>query len=175
MTRYHQLTSGERYALSALRRQGCTQAEIARAMCRHPSTISREVRRNRSRDGRYRPPVADDFARRRRSRSRRNQHFTIDDWAVRSPVDSGRRASSGSVTRPSTAASGTTSAGAACFTFTYGVRTSSAASATAATTPAAGSRAKGPSPSDLRVPRTGPVLAISRATRCSEAPTSTAS
>lgn len=51
-------------------------------MCRHPSTISREVRRNRSNDGRYRPPVADDFARRRRSRSRRNQHFTIEDWAV---------------------------------------------------------------------------------------------
>jgi IS30 family transposase len=34
MTRYHQLTSGERYALSALRRQGCSQAEIARTLGR---------------------------------------------------------------------------------------------------------------------------------------------
>lgn len=82
MTRYHQLTSGERYALSALRIQGCSQAEIAHALGRDPGTISREVRRNRSKDGRYRPPVADDFARRRRSRSRRNKRFTVEDWTV---------------------------------------------------------------------------------------------
>jgi transposase, IS30 family len=82
MTRYHQLTSGERYALSALRKQGCSQAEIARSLGRHRSTVSREIRRNRSKDGRYRPSVADDFSRRRRSRSRRNQRFTAEDWAV---------------------------------------------------------------------------------------------
>jgi IS30 family transposase len=82
MTRYHQLTSGERYALSALRKQGCSQAEIARALGRDPSTVSREIRRNRSNDGRYRPPVADDFARRPRSRSRRNQRLMAEDWAL---------------------------------------------------------------------------------------------
>jgi IS30 family transposase len=82
MTRYHQLTSGERYALSALRKQGYSQAEIARALGRHPSTVSREIRRNRSKDGRYRPPVADDFARRRRSRSRRNRRFGPQHWAI---------------------------------------------------------------------------------------------
>jgi len=50
---YRQLTSAERYALSALRKQGHTQAEIARAFERHPSTISREVRRNsKDRSGR---------------------------------------------------------------------------------------------------------------------------
>ena len=43
MTRYRQLTSGERYALSALRKQGCNQAAIARTLGRHRSTISREV------------------------------------------------------------------------------------------------------------------------------------
>ena len=32
MNRYRQLTSGERYALSALRKQGCNQAAIARAL-----------------------------------------------------------------------------------------------------------------------------------------------
>ena len=46
MNRYRQLTSGERYALSELRKQGCNQAAIARALGRHRSTIGREVRRN---------------------------------------------------------------------------------------------------------------------------------
>ena len=53
MNRYRQLTSGERYALPALRKQGCNQAAIARALGRHRSTISREVRRNsKDRQGR---------------------------------------------------------------------------------------------------------------------------
>ena len=84
MRTYRQLTSGERYALSALRKQGCSQAEIARTLGRHRSTISREVRRNsKDRTGRvYRPALADDLARWRCSRSRRNQRFTDEDWDV---------------------------------------------------------------------------------------------
>ena len=84
MRPYRQLTSGERYALSALRKQGCSQAEIARSLGRHRSTISREVRRNsKDRTGRvYRPALADDVAHWRRSRSRRNQRFTDEDWDV---------------------------------------------------------------------------------------------
>jgi len=82
MTRYRQLTSGERYALSALRKQGLKQAQIARALGRDRSTISREVRRNAKKDGAYRPALADDFARWRRSRSRRNQRFTPADWEL---------------------------------------------------------------------------------------------
>lgn len=80
--RYRQLTSEERYALSALRKQGCTQAQIARAIGRHRSTISRELRRNSRKDGGYRPSTAHDFARWRRSRSRRNQRFTEADWTL---------------------------------------------------------------------------------------------
>ena len=45
---YHQLTPGERYMLAALRRQGCTQSQVARELGRHRSTVCREVRRNRS-------------------------------------------------------------------------------------------------------------------------------
>lgn len=82
MRRYHQLTSGERFMLSALRKQGYTQAHIARQLGRHPSTIGREVRRNARKDGGYRPAVADDFARWRRSRSRRNRQFGEDAWCV---------------------------------------------------------------------------------------------
>ena len=84
MRKYRQLTSGERYALSALRKQGCSQAEIARSLGRDPSTISREVCRN-SKDGTgrvYRPSLAADLARWRRSRSRRNQRFRAPDWEL---------------------------------------------------------------------------------------------
>ena len=57
MNRYRQLTSEERHTLSTLRKQGYQQAAIARALGRHRSTISREVRRNsKDRGGRvYRP------------------------------------------------------------------------------------------------------------------------
>ena len=72
-----QITSGERYMLSAWRMQGLNQSEIARQLGRHRSTISRELKRNSSAsDGRYRVDTADERARGRRSRSRRNQQFT---------------------------------------------------------------------------------------------------
>lgn len=77
---YHQLTSGERHALSALRKQGCSQADTARALGRSPSTISRELKRNSTQNHWYRPAVADEMTRGRRSRSRRNRRFTAQDW-----------------------------------------------------------------------------------------------
>jgi len=71
-----QITSEERYMLSAGRMQGLNQSEIARQLGRHRSTISRELKRNSSAsDGRYRVDIADERARGRRSRSRRNQQF----------------------------------------------------------------------------------------------------
>ena len=73
---YHQLTSGERYMLSALRKQGCSPAQIGRQLGRHRSTIGRELTRNASKwGGWYRPSVAIENAGGRRSRSRRNQRF----------------------------------------------------------------------------------------------------
>lgn len=82
MRTYHQLTPGERYELSALRRQGFCPGAIARALQRHRSTVIRELRRNRCSDGAYRPAIADDFARWRRARSRRNQRFKSQDWSL---------------------------------------------------------------------------------------------
>jgi transposase, IS30 family len=76
LMKYHQLTSGERYMISALRAQGCNQSEIARALGRDRSTVSREVRRNATtHDGHYRAAKAIEKASGRRSRSRRNQQF----------------------------------------------------------------------------------------------------
>jgi IS30 family transposase len=78
--KYHQITSEERYMLSRLRTQGFTQAAIAQWMQRHPSTISRELKRNRTtHDGRYRVEKAIERANGRRSRARRNQRFTTAD------------------------------------------------------------------------------------------------
>jgi IS30 family transposase len=78
---YHQLTSEERYALSLLRKQGLSQARIARALGRHPSTISREVRRNQ-RQRCYRAKDADDIARTRRRVSRRYRRLSEQEWAL---------------------------------------------------------------------------------------------
>lgn len=80
---YCQLTSGERYMLAALRRQGLNQSQIASALDRHRSTISREVGRNSSRsDGHYRPSKAQERTNGRRWRSRRNQRFSSQDFAL---------------------------------------------------------------------------------------------
>src|SRR5204863_5335552 len=57
MLPYHQITPAERYTLATLRKQvpRLSNAAIARLMGRHPSTISRELRRNGTPyDGRYR-------------------------------------------------------------------------------------------------------------------------
>ena len=78
-----QITLHERYAISILRQRGLSIRAIARELCRAPSTISRELSRNRTaHDGHYRYDKADSYARARRSRSRRNSHFTADDWVL---------------------------------------------------------------------------------------------
>jgi IS30 family transposase len=79
---YRQITFAERYTLGLLRQRGLTAAAIARVLGRHRSTIGREVQRNSAhRDGTYRPPLADWYARGRRSHSRRNRQFTLAQWA----------------------------------------------------------------------------------------------
>jgi IS30 family transposase len=79
---YRQITSGERYAIQALRKQGLSVRASAAAVGRAPSSVSRELRRNLSSQGRYTPSKADEHARGRRSRSRRNTHFGARDWAL---------------------------------------------------------------------------------------------
>ena len=80
---YRQLSPEERYMLAALRRQGLNQAEIARALGRHRSTVCREVRRNSTRaDGHYRAFTAQERTNGRRSRPRRNGRFTAADFAL---------------------------------------------------------------------------------------------
>jgi IS30 family transposase len=79
---YHQITSEERYAIAALRRQGLSARAIARDLGRAPSTISREVARNRRADGGYRAFTACERTHARRRRSRRNTHFGAAEWTL---------------------------------------------------------------------------------------------
>ena len=77
---YQQITSEERYIISALRKQGLNQSEIARHLGKHRSSICREFQRNCCNDGDYRPSKAASRPRNRRSRSRRNRRFSEQDF-----------------------------------------------------------------------------------------------
>jgi len=57
MPKYKQLTLIQRYQIEAFYKAGFTQEEIAMEIKVHKSTISRELRRNRSKRG-YRPEHA---------------------------------------------------------------------------------------------------------------------
>lgn len=77
-----QITLEERYAIMALRKQRYSIRAIAREIGRSPSTISRELSRNRRPSGRYDPGVAHSYSVARRRRSRRNTHFSADEWVL---------------------------------------------------------------------------------------------
>jgi len=73
---YHHLTTRERYLIVKHKSMGLSLRQIAKALCRDPSTISRELKRNADRsDGRYRVEKADSYARARRWRSRQGTQF----------------------------------------------------------------------------------------------------
>lgn len=80
--KYRQITSSERYAISALRKRGLSARAIAAELGRSHTTISREIRRNRCADGGYRPFKASHRTRGRRSRSRRNERISAEDFAL---------------------------------------------------------------------------------------------
>lgn len=73
--KYHQLTAQERYLIAHHKSSAHSQREIARMLNRSVSTISRELRRNVSSDGWYRPAKADRYAHARRRKSRRGTQF----------------------------------------------------------------------------------------------------
>lgn len=71
MASYIQFTQEDRIMLSALKRKGFTQAEIARELGKHQSSISRELTRNKQEDGSYHAGYAKQQTLKRREEANR--------------------------------------------------------------------------------------------------------
>lgn len=71
----------ERLQIADLHRLGLSMRQISVRLGRHPSTISRELRRHRTGSGDYLPHVADDDAKRQRARPK--PHRLVADAALR--------------------------------------------------------------------------------------------
>ena len=76
---YHHLTANERYLILHHKSRGCSLRQIASMLNRNVATISRELKRNTSGDGRYRPDKAHSYARARLKRCRRGSRFCQSD------------------------------------------------------------------------------------------------
>jgi len=81
MRTYHQLTSGQRYQISALKKIGHSQTEIANELEVHKSTISRELSRNKGERG-YRPKQASEKAQERRAQTTPGKRIVAETWEV---------------------------------------------------------------------------------------------
>ena len=77
---YTHLTQAERYQIAILYKAGHDQSEIARMMSRHPSTISRELRRNRGERG-YRPKQAHELSQARTRACRNAPRIAEQTWS----------------------------------------------------------------------------------------------
>lgn len=76
---YHQLTENERYQIYVMKKAGHSQKEIAVLLNRTPSTISRELRRNRGLRG-YRPKQAQQLSASRRREASKAIKVTDEVW-----------------------------------------------------------------------------------------------
>jgi transposase, IS30 family len=85
---YRQLTQDERYVIGNMVRQRCSLRQVALALDRAASTVSRELRRNATRhDGSYRAEKAQEYAMGRRRRSRKKSQYSQQEWSrVRSQI-----------------------------------------------------------------------------------------
>jgi IS30 family transposase len=78
---YTHLTQNERYQIYILSRAGHKQNEIAQLLNRHPSTIRRELARNRGLRG-YRPRQAQHLSEVRSGNNRNSPRIASDVWDV---------------------------------------------------------------------------------------------
>ena len=77
---YTHLTQDERYQIAILLKAGHKQSDVARLMNRHPSTISRELARNRGQRG-YRPKQAQEFSQARMRACENGPRISDETWA----------------------------------------------------------------------------------------------
>ncbi len=81
MGTYYQLTQEQRYQIAVLLETGHQQKDIASVVGVHPSTLSRELQRNRLADGSYDPEAADWTALQRRHLAHKARRITSRQWA----------------------------------------------------------------------------------------------
>jgi IS30 family transposase len=77
---YTHLTQDERYQIAILLKAGHKQSDIARIMNRHPSTINRELGRNRGLRG-YRPKQAHEFSQARMRACENGPRIPEETWS----------------------------------------------------------------------------------------------
>ena len=70
------LTKEQRYVLSVMRKKGFKQSDIAKELNVSPSTVSRELKRNSSKRGKYNPEKANEMANERKDRFANDRRFT---------------------------------------------------------------------------------------------------
>ena len=70
------LTKEQRYVLSVMRKKGFKQSDIAKELNVSPSTVSRELKRNSSKRGKYNPEKANEMANERKERFANDRRFT---------------------------------------------------------------------------------------------------
>ena len=76
---YKQITEGQRYQIYALKKKNHSQKEIAEVIGVHPSTVSRELKRNQGQRG-YRPKQAHQKALARRNKAQKR--ISAETWDV---------------------------------------------------------------------------------------------
>lgn len=70
------LTKEQRYVICSLKKLGVTQKQIAQELSVSESTISRELKRNKTKRGCYNPEKAQEFANERKERFAKDRKFT---------------------------------------------------------------------------------------------------
>jgi IS30 family transposase len=90
---YHHVTTYQRAALAALLRAGLGQKEAAEELGVHPSTVSRELKRNAREDGSYDARTASRKARHRRKEAKRGERLLETDMPLAQAVVALLRAS----------------------------------------------------------------------------------
>lgn len=75
---YKQLTSEQRYAIGLMLKQNCSQKIIAEMLNVHPSTICREIKRNKGKRGHYNSEYAQECTNERRFRLPGNKSLPWD-------------------------------------------------------------------------------------------------
>ena len=81
------LTREQRYTISVMHRQGCTQKQIAQTICKDKSVVSRELMRNANTKGKYSFASAQQIAELRKEQMKKPRR--LHSWLKKEIIDFG--------------------------------------------------------------------------------------